>query len=171
MMAYKMNRFWILLKPCHVFPDWMIVEGIVQLRVRVVQEDKEEVETCIRLQPTPRCQETCSAAFKLDLLIIPARPAFKLDSNYIIQPHIQTFTSGWKEKNLLNAQIRLLLLPKRHLERSLTSNHTHDPSSVHYPLTKSFTGITNERTLKGTYSYSRDTVCVSINFLLPTFIT
>lgn len=89
-MAYKMNRFWILLKPCHVFPDWMIVEGIVQLRVRVVQEDKEEVETCIRLQPTPRCQETCSAAFKLDLLIIPARPAFKLDSNYIIQPHIQT---------------------------------------------------------------------------------
>lgn len=47
MMAYKMNRFWILLKPCHVFPDWMIVEGIVQLRVRVVQEDKEEVETCI----------------------------------------------------------------------------------------------------------------------------
>jgi hypothetical protein len=35
-MAYKMNKFWILLKPCQVFPDWMMVEGIVQLGVSVV---------------------------------------------------------------------------------------------------------------------------------------
>jgi hypothetical protein len=42
MKAYNMIKYSILLKPCHVFPAWMIVEGIVQLnRVTVVQEDKE----------------------------------------------------------------------------------------------------------------------------------
>jgi hypothetical protein len=39
-----MIKYSILLKPCHVLPAWMIVEGIVQLNgVTVVQEDKEQI--------------------------------------------------------------------------------------------------------------------------------
>lgn len=67
-MAYKMNKCWTLLKPCHVFPDWMMVEGIVQLGVSVVQEDEEgplldlpviydgTCTPCSKLTPT--CQHT-----------------------------------------------------------------------------------------------------------------
>jgi hypothetical protein len=39
-----MIKYSILLKPYHVLPGWMIVEGIVQLNeFTVIQEDNEQI--------------------------------------------------------------------------------------------------------------------------------